>query len=79
MLKILWKREEIAPVLLSLIFCYLMLDSYVKRRIRFSFQDKLFNIFEFEITRVDCVKVVSYIKEYSLDRFPTFSFQLSLS
>ena len=44
MLKILWKREEIAPeeqrLLLSTIFCYLMLDFYVKTRIRFSLRDK---------------------------------------
>ena len=43
MLKILWKREEIAPeehfLLLSIIFCYLMLDFYVKTRTRFSLRD----------------------------------------
>ena len=60
MLKILWKRGEIAPeeqfLLLSTIFCYLMLDFYVKTRIRFSFRDKrLFEITEVEITRVDCM------------------------
>ena len=60
MLKILWKRGEIAPVeqflLLSIIFCYLMLDFYVKTRIRFSLQDKwLFEIIEVEITRVDYI------------------------
>ena len=59
MLKILCKRGEIAPeeqfLLLSTIFCYLMLDLYVKRRIRFSLRDKrLFEITEVEITRVDC-------------------------
>ena len=59
MLKILWKRGEIAPeeqfLLLSTVFCYLMLDFYVKTRIRFSLQDKrLFEIIEVEITRVDC-------------------------
>ena len=59
MLKILWKREEIAPeeqfLLLSTIFCYLMLDFCVKTRIRFSLRDKrLFEITEVEITRVDC-------------------------
>ena len=59
MLKILWKRGEIAPeeqfLRLSTIFCYLMLDFYVKRRIRFSLRDKrLFEITEVEITRVDC-------------------------
>ena len=59
MLKILWKRREIAPeeqfLLLSTIFCYLMLDFCVKTRIRFSLRDKrLFEIIEVEITRVDC-------------------------
>ena len=54
MLKILWKREEIP--LSSTIFCYLILDFYVKRRIRFSLRDKrLFEITEVEITRVDCI------------------------
>ena len=60
MLKILWKRGEIAPeeqfLLLSAIFCYLMLDIYVKTRTRFSLRDKqLFEIIEVEITRVDCI------------------------
>ena len=59
MLKILWKREEIAPgeqfLLLATIFSYLMLDFYVKTRVRFSLRDKrLFEITEVEITRVDC-------------------------
>ena len=59
MLKILWKRREIAPeeqfLLLSTIFCYLMLDFCVKTRIRFSLRDKrLFEITELQITRVDC-------------------------
>ena len=54
------KRGEIAPqeqfLLLSTIFCYLMLDFYVKTRIRFSLRDKrLFEITEVEITRVDCI------------------------
>ena len=58
MLKILWKRGEIAPeeqfLLLSTIFCYLMIDFYVKTKIRFSLRDKrLFEITEVEITRVD--------------------------
>ena len=62
MLKILWKRGKIAPeeqlFLLSTIFCYLMLDFYVKTSIRFSLRDKrLFEIFEVEITRVDCILV----------------------
>ena len=51
MLKKLWKRGEIAPVeqflLLSTIFCYLMLDFNVKTRIRFSLRDKrLYEIFK---------------------------------
>ena len=59
MLKILWKRGEIAPeeqfFLLFTIFSYLMLDFYVKIRIGFSLRDKrLFEITEVEITRVDC-------------------------
>ena len=60
MLKIMWKRGEIAPeeqfLLLSTIFCYLMLDFYVETRIRFSLRDKrLFEITEVELTRVDCI------------------------
>ena len=56
MLKILWKRGEIAPeeqfLFLPTIFYYLMLDCYIKTRIRFSLRDK--EITEVEITRVDC-------------------------
>ena len=56
MLKILCKRGEIAPeeqfLLLSTIFCYLMLDLYVKSGIRFSLRDKRL----LEITRVDCTR-----------------------
>ena len=60
MLKILWKWGEIAPeeqfLLLSTIFCTLMLDFYVKTRFRFSLRDKrLFELTEVEITRVDCI------------------------
>ena len=60
MLKILWKREEIAPaeqfLLLSTIFCYLILDFYVKTRITFFLRDKrLLEIIEVEITRVDAI------------------------
>ena len=59
MLKILWKTREIAPeqfLLLSTIFCYLMLDFYARTRISVSLQDKgLFQITEVEITRVDCI------------------------
>ena len=58
MLKILWKGREIAPeeqfLLLSTIFSYLMLDFYVKTRIRFSLQTLLFKITEVEVMRVDC-------------------------
>ena len=62
MLKILWKRREIAPeeqfLFLSTIFCYLMLDFCVKTRIRFSLRDKrLFEITEVEIARVECTYV----------------------
>ena len=57
MLKIFWKRGEIAPeeqfLLLSTIFCYLMLDFYVERGIRFSLK-RLFEMTEVETTRVDC-------------------------
>ena len=58
--KILWKRGEIAPkeqfLLFSTIFCYLLLDFHVKTRNIFSLRDKrLFEISEFEITRVDCI------------------------
>ena len=57
MLKILWKKGE-QFLLLSAIFCYLMLDFYVKARIRFSLRDKrLFEIIEVEITRVDCIYI----------------------
>ena len=63
MLKILRKKGEIALeeqfFLLSTIFCYLMLDFYVKAGIRFSLRDKrLFEITEVEITRVDCISKV---------------------
>ena len=68
MLKILWKRGEIAAeeqfLLLSTVFSYLMLDFYVKTRIRFSLRDKrLFEITEVEITRVDCNPQLSLIIE----------------
>ena len=47
------KKERF--LLFSTIFSYLMLDFYVKSRIRFSLRDKrLFEITEVEITRVDC-------------------------
>ena len=62
MLKILWKREEIAPeeqfLLLSKIFCYLMLDFCVKTRIGLFLRDKrLFEITEVEITEVEITRV----------------------
>ena len=62
MLKILWKRGEIAPdeqfLLLSTIFSYLMVEFYAKPRTRISLRDKrLFEITEVEITRVDCIPV----------------------
>ena len=68
MLKILWKRGEIAPdeqfLLLSTIFCYLMLDLYVKKGIRFSLRDKrLFEITKVEITRVDCIYILGVFTE----------------
>ena len=60
MLKILWKRGEIAPkeqfLLFSTIFCCLLVDLCIKTGTRFSLRDKrLFEISEFEITRVDCI------------------------
>ena len=79
MLKILWKRGEIAPeeqfLRLSTIFCYLMLDFYVKRGIRFSLRDKrLFEITEVEITRVDCILFILFIQNNFIA-----GFQLSLT
>ena len=58
------ERGEIAPeeqfLLPSTIFCYLVLDSYVKTRIRFSLRDKrLFEITEVEITRSTVVVCIS--------------------
>ena len=53
------EKGRIAPeeqFLLSTIFCYLVLDFYVKTMIRFSLRDKqLFEIIEIEIMRVDCI------------------------
>ena len=71
MLKIMWKRGEIAPeeqfLLLSTIFCYLMSDLYVETRIRFSLRDKrLFEITEVEITRVDCIKQDQWLMKSDL-------------
>ena len=72
MWKILWKRGEIAPeeqfLLLFTIFSYLMLDSYVKTRIRFSLRDKrLFEITEVKITRVDCAVNLFNIAHLNMD------------
>ena len=66
MLKILLKRGEIAPreqfLLLSKIFCYLMLHFYVKTRIKISLRDKrLFEITEVEITKVDCNNISLFV------------------
>ena len=63
-----WKRGEIAPeeqfLLLPTIFCYLMLDFYVKTRIGFSLRDKrLFEITEVEITRVDCIHILTHVQK----------------
>ena len=71
MLKILWKRGEIAPkekfLPLSIIFCCLMLDFYVKTRIRVSLRDKwLFEITEVEITRVDCTIYFHILVDYHI-------------
>ena len=68
MLKILWKRGEIAPeeqfLLLSPIFCYLVLDFYVKTGIRFSLRNKrLFETTEVEITRINCILYSNGFKE----------------
>ena len=59
-LKILWKRGEIAPeeqfLLFSTIFCYLLLDFHVKTGTRISIRDKRsFEISEVEIMRVNCI------------------------
>ena len=54
-LKILWKRGEIAPkeqFLFSTVFCYQFLD--LKR---------LFDISEVEITRVDCIYRIRFLRE----------------
>ena len=66
MLKLLWKRREIAPeeqfLLLSRLLCNLMLDFYVKTRTRFSVRGKrLFEITEGEIKRVDFITFLRFI------------------
>ena len=46
-------EEQFFPLIT--VFCYLMLDFYVKTRIRFSLRDKrFFEIIEVEMTRMDC-------------------------
>ena len=59
MYKIMWKKGEIAPMeqflLFSTMFCYLFLDFHVKTGTRIALLYKrLFEIREFEISRVDC-------------------------
>ena len=55
--------EKGETLLLSTIFCHLILDFYVKTRIRFSLRGKrLFEIIEVEITRSTVVKSVSYVR-----------------
>ena len=67
MLKYCGKREKF--LLLSTIFCYLMLDFYVKTRIRISLRDKrLFEITEIEIMRVDCSETNTNNKSSSIER-----------
>ena len=80
MLIILCKRGEIAPeeqfLLLSTIFCYLMLDFYVKTGMRFSLRDKrLFEIIEVEIMRVNCIKkfYIHKITKFSLCTYQELS------
>ena len=58
--KILLKRDENAPLLLSIIFCHLLLDFYVKTGTRFSLRGKplfepLFEISKVEVMRVNCI------------------------
>ena len=83
MLKILWKRREIAPeeqfLLLSTIFSYVMLDFYVRTRIRFSLRDKwLFKITDVEITRVDCIEFNNIRQKHSflVHLFPKSEYQI---
>ena len=83
MLKILCKRGEIAPeeqfLLLSTIFCYLMLDFYVKTWIKFSLRDKrLFEITQVEITRVDCIYFYFYFQAISYLEFKDYRANLDL-
>ena len=70
-LKLLWKRGEIAPLfssfpqrgvlLFSTVFCYLLLDFHIKTGTRsFSHDKRSFEISEVEITRVDCSRNYFY-------------------
>ena len=66
------KKGRIAPeeqfLLLSAIFCYLMLDFYVNTWIRFSLRDKLlFEITKVQITSVDCI-ISSLMQNYINDQ-----------
>ena len=54
MLKILWKRKQF--LLLSRIFCYLILDFCDKDQI-FSSRLAVIRDNQFEITRVDCINL----------------------
>ena len=59
--KILWKRGEIAPAISPLFhnIFYMLLDFHVKAGTRFSLRDKrLFEISEVEITRVNCTSTI---------------------
>ena len=52
-------------LLFSTIFCNQILDSCVKTRTRFSLRDnRLFEITEVEITRVDCMSLLSCVCRY---------------
>ena len=91
MLKILWKRGDIAPeeqfLLLSIIFCYLILDFYVETRIRFSLRDKrLFEITKVEITKIGCISFETRIRFslrdkrlFEITKIGCISFQMTLT
>ena len=69
-----WKRGEIAPseqfLLFSTIFCYLLLQYFVKTGTRISLRDKrLFEISVVEITRVDCISGSVFIDFCSVMSF----------
>ena len=65
-------EEQFLP--LSTIFCYLMLDFFVKTGIRCSLRDKrLFELTEVEITRVDCIHFNGLFHE--IDRHAKSAFQ----